>query len=100
MLSWCIFMSVEDDPIVALLVLDGTLADHMGELQRRLELIRSPGEPKIDPTAFGWVEQPAYFRERIRLIRGNPGFWINLPVLAGDFEILEEAHRLGFRIEV
>jgi 5'(3')-deoxyribonucleotidase len=93
-------MSEEDDPIVALFDMDGTLADHTGELHRRLERKRSPQEPPTDLEAFGWDGQPDHIRERIRAIRGNPGFWINLPALRAGFEILEEAHRLRFQIEV
>jgi 5'-nucleotidase len=93
-------MSEGEDPIVALFDMDGTLADHTGELQRRLDRMSSPQEPPADLSAFGWDDQPEYLRERIRLIRSNPGFWINLPILKAGFEVLEEAHRLGFQIEV
>lgn len=93
-------MSTEDNPIVALFDMDGTLADHNGELLRRLDLMRSPDEPATDLSASSWDSQPEYLRERIRVIRSNPGFWLNLPVLAAGFEVLEEAHRLGFQIEV
>jgi len=93
-------MNNEDQPIVALFDMDGTLANHTGELHRRLELMRSPHEPGIALEDFAWGSQPEYIQERVRVIRSNPGFWINLPVLARGFEILEEAHRLKFQIEV
>jgi 5'(3')-deoxyribonucleotidase len=87
-------------PIVALFDMDGTLADHNGELQRRLDALRSPSEPDIDIAVADWAELPSYLQARIRLIRGNPGFWIDLPMLRAGFEILEEARRLDFQIEV
>ncbi len=35
-----------ENPIVAIFDLDGTLADHSGELRRRLESMRSPQGPR------------------------------------------------------
>jgi 5'-nucleotidase len=93
-------MNGADEPIVALFDLDGTLADHNGELLRRLDLLRSPGEPDIELSSADWAGLPRYVQERVRIIRGNPGFWIELPLLRAGFEILEEAHRLNFQIEV
>jgi 5'-nucleotidase len=93
-------MTEPEVPIVALFDLDGTLADHDGELHRRLELMRSPAEPSDVPADFSRGSEPEYLLERRRAIRNNPGFWINLPPLRSGFEILEEAHRLGFQIEV
>jgi 5'(3')-deoxyribonucleotidase len=90
----------DDTPIVALFDLDGTLADHTGELTRRLARMRSPHEPEIVLEEFALDRAPEYLRERIRTIRSNPGFWVNLPVLTAGFEILEEAHARGFQIEV
>jgi hypothetical protein len=89
-----------DDPVVALFDLDGTLADHNGELGRRLALMRAPEEPESCYAELGNDVPPEHLRERIRAIRNNPGFWINLPKLSAGFEILEEAHKLGFQIEV
>jgi 5'-nucleotidase len=93
-------MNETEDPIVALFDMDGTLADHSGELRRRMEQLRSPGESPDDFKEFGWEEAPDYLRERMKAIRGNPGFWINLPPLEAGFAILEAAHGLGFQIEI
>src|SRR5689334_20236412 len=93
-------MTASDDPVVALFDLDGTLADHNGELRRRLELMRAPEEAEYPEGSLGMDRSPEYIRERMIAIRSNPGFWINLPVLPRGFEILEEAHRQGFQIEV
>lgn len=93
-------MTDADKPIVALFDLDGTLADHNGELRRRLDRMRSPGEPSDLPAAISWETAPEYLRERMKAIRGNPGFWINLPPLQAGFEVLEAAPRIGFQIEI
>ena len=78
-------MTEVEEPIVALFDLDGTLADHDGELHRRLERMRSPSEPPDAPVEVMWETAPEYLRERTKAIRGNPGFWINLPPLPGGF---------------
>ena len=92
-------MNEGDRPIVALFDLDGTLADHNGELLRRLDVLRFPGEADVELSSADWAGLPGYLQERVRIIRGNPGFWIELPKLRAGFEILEEAHRLNFQIE-
>jgi 5'-nucleotidase len=93
-------MTEPEKPIVALFDLDGTLADHNGELHRRLDQMRSPAESLDVPFQIAWETAPGYLRERMKAIRGNPGFWINLPPLRAGFEILEAAHSLGFQIEI
>src|SRR5689334_2500047 len=93
-------MADQENPIVALFDMDGTLADYSGELRRRLELMRSPHEPESEFHEFAWDEYPDFLRERIRAIKNNPGFWINLPPMLAGFEILEEAHRRNFQIEI
>ena len=87
-------------PMVALFDLDGTLADHNGELRRRLHLMRAPEETGETLVDVGLDRMPQHIQERVRAIRGNPGFWINLPPLRAGFEILEATHNLGFQIEV
>lgn len=93
-------MDDREKPIVALFDMDGTLADYSGELCRRLELMRSPHEPEKPSPHYVWEQVPDYLRERMKAIRDNPGFWVNLPPLDAGFQVLEEAHRLGFQIEV
>jgi 5'-nucleotidase len=93
-------MTEPETPIVALFDLDGTLADHNGELHRRLERMRSPAESPDVPFEPAREAAPGYLRERTKAIRGNPGFWINLRPIRAGFEILEAAHRLGFQIEI
>ena len=61
-------MSGGDQPIVALFDMDGTLADHTGELHRRLELMRSPLEPGTALEDFDLGSQPEHIQARARAI--------------------------------
>jgi 5'-nucleotidase len=82
---------------IALFDMDGTLCDYQGELSRRLEILRSPHEPKEE---WGWNNEPPYLYARMKLIKNNPGFWINLPRLDAGFEILDIIKNLEYRIEI
>lgn len=93
-------MDTTENPIVALFDLDGTLADYTGELRRRLGLMRSPNDPDLDPNVFRHDGEPDWLRQRRKMIQNVPGFWSSLPRLEAGFEILEQAHRLHFQIEV
>ena len=68
-------MADSDSPVVALFDLDGTLADHNGELDRRLAQMRAPEEPLHSYMELGFEASPEHVRQRIRAVRGNPGPW-------------------------
>jgi len=81
---------------VALVDLDGTLADYSGALHRDLTAIRSPEE--TGPLSYYAEEgpDPDWWRARTRMIRHQPGWWSGLGVLADGFEILEMLREAGF----
>jgi 5'(3')-deoxyribonucleotidase len=90
-------MAVDNKPAepIALVDLDGTLADFDGAMKAELEKLRAPGEdPTLDETAY---EDVPYVKARRRLIKSQPGFWRNLPRLALGFEVLAEIRELRFR---
>lgn len=93
-------MRIEDDPVIGLVDLDGTVAGYTEELQRRLALMRSSGEPENLVSGFGWDDEPPWIQERMQIIKGNPGFWSNLPRLKDGFEILNKMHAIGFSIHI
>jgi len=80
---------------VALVDLDGTLCDFDLAMKEALERLRSPLEDsKLDEFAY---EDVPHIKARRRLIKSQPGFWRNLPVLPLGFDILDMLQELGFR---
>jgi hypothetical protein len=84
-----------NDDNVALFDLDGSLAGYEERLARDLKLVASPNEPNCSI----WADHP-YLRERIRLIRNQPGWWEDLPVIQKGLDVFHEARRIGFSCQV
>lgn len=93
-------MELVDNPIISLVDMDGTLAGYTEELNRRLKLMASPEELQATQTGFAWDSEPKYIRERMQVIKANPGFWTELPPLEDGFEILNVLHDLGYSIHI
>jgi 5'-nucleotidase len=89
-------MAETKDDRVALIDLDGTVADYDGAMQRELEKLRAPEEPAVryerDP--------PVHIENRSRLIRRQPGFWRELARIPLGFEVVDELRELGFMLHV
>lgn len=83
---------------VALIDLDGTLADYDAAMNRELLKLQSPHDPPLDPDSVD--EGPLWLQERRRLIKRTPGFWQTLTKIPLGFEVLCEVRNLGFRIMV
>lgn len=81
---------------IALIDLDGTLADYDVAMRASLEKLRSPLEPPLKDIHGGepWLEA------RRDLIRQNPGFWRNLARIQRGFEVVEVLRELSFRLMV
>lgn len=84
--------------LIALMDLDGTLADYDGALQREMAKIASPGEPEF--RSFMDADRPAWLEARRHLISSIPGFWRNLAPLEAGMEIKAELEACGFCINV
>lgn len=83
-------------PAVALLDMDGTVANFDGIMTEAMERLRSPGEP-------AWVpgdKAPDWMEARSRLIATQPGFWRNLPKLQAGFDIAHALEALNFEVHV
>lgn len=79
--------------------LDGTLANHDGALIKDMSSIMSPNElPFVRKNED--EKEPAYIKERIRLIRSQRNWWENLDILPLGFAIYEMARKIGFQIHV
>lgn len=90
-------MDLTNKPI-ALFDLDGTLADHDAAARRGMNAIKSPSEPDWVPSATR--DAPDHIRERLRLVRSQPGWWESLDRYAPGFEILAEARTLEFECHI
>lgn len=82
---------------VALIDLDGTLADYDGAMKAELEKLRSPHEPPLgddNHVAEPWLEA------RQLLIKRSPGFWLSLPKIPRGFEVVDVLRALSFQLMV
>jgi len=89
-------MGMREIEKIALFDFDGVLADYDLAMARDYEKIKSPGD--LPYCSFKRDEEPPYVKERIKLIRCNPGWWRNLPEYKPGFDILKIAIDLGFQI--
>jgi 5'-nucleotidase len=80
---------------IALLDMDGTVADYAGQLATDLAPLMGPDEPKFDM----W-DAPIHIQRRMWLIKKQPGWWLNLPRFEPGFEILEVLLSIGFKVHV
>lgn len=89
-------MVVHDN--IALIDMDGTVADFDRRMQEELEKLRSPDErmrlPSIEEKGPDWLEA------RMGLIKRQPGFWRGLPRIDLGFEVVEELVALDFELHV
>lgn len=86
-------MRETDDDKVALVDMDGTLCDFRGALDRDVaRVLNGRGED---------VKVPACVIQEIEwLIRGTPGWYLNLKPLPLGFDILRMLQDIGFRIMI
>jgi len=82
---------------LALIDLDGTVADYDRGMREGLLELQSPGEPPIEESLR---ESPTWIEARRNLIRQTPGFWRKLPKLHRGFEIVAALRSLSFRLMV
>lgn len=89
---------MSENPI-ALVDMDGTIADYDAAQTRDLTRLRSPEE--TDPVVIhGKGEWPDHYRARVDMIRNQSGWWRNLGKLEDGFRVVEMMRRLGYEIHV
>lgn len=91
-----------DHDLIALVDLDGTLADYSGALRQSLSRICHPTErdflSRVDN--FHKLEEYDYWKSRMDLIKSQPGWWRDLPRLEENFKIVDLFRELGFKVHV
>ena len=82
---------------VALIDMDGTLADFDGQMRRDLSAMQGPNEP--DPV-FGPTDDFHHIEARKNAIKAKPGWWRSLPALPDGFRVLEMLRSHEFRLVI
>jgi len=85
-----------DEPPIALVDLDGTVADYDLAMKESMEPLWAPDEERAD--LHSW--HPPHVRARVNLVRSQPGWWRNLKPLKRGFEIIELLRKHKFRLMV
>lgn len=84
---------------VALIDLDGTLADFDGAMFNALKNLASPGED-CSPEIMDQLSETPHIKARRRLIKSIPGFWRNLPTLEDGFIVLDILREFNFALNI
>jgi hypothetical protein len=81
---------------IALVDLDGTLADYDGAMERDLRAISS--EPL--PDDYHESSVGGIWRARVELVRARPGWWESLEPIPAGLELLKYCADIGFDIHI
>lgn len=80
--------------------MDGSLADYEAALIRDLNLLRSPQEVQVERGNLWDLEKFDHIRERMHLIKNQPGWWLNLAPILKGFAVFSIAKEIGFRNQI
>ena len=83
---------------IALFDMDGTLCDFEGTLKSDLKKLAGPNEPEYP--LHDEANTPEYIIERMRLIKKQPNWWFNLPVLNEGLTFYHLCKTVGFDIHI
>lgn len=92
-------MSEAEDRI-ALIDLDGTVADYDSEMQAQMRRIMAPSEEVYTHRPVLDEDELEHMKARRKLIQRQTGFWRRLKPLAMGFEVIEEMRHLKFGLHV
>ena len=92
----------DDQDAIALVDLDGTVADYSGALSREMRAIQHPDE---EPYADRYEEMTKrtelpHVEARRKMIQRVPGFWRNLEGLPLGFDVVDDLRTTGFQLHV
>jgi 5'(3')-deoxyribonucleotidase len=90
-------MSTSGGDLVALIDLDGTLADYDEAMRREMRAIQAPDESPFDSRHS---PDAPHVDARRKLIHRQPGFWRDLQPISLGFEVVEELRALHFVLHV
>ena len=79
---------------IALIDMDGTVADYEGQLRHDLNLLRHPDEP-LDI----WSDEP-HVEQRRRLVKALPGWWRKLQPITNGLLVVQLMRSHGFQLQI
>ena len=85
---------------IALFDMDGSLADYDGAMVRELAELRAPDEAPTTRETLWLSEKRDHVLARMRLIKGQPGWWLALDPIAMGMKVLRLCEELGFDVHV
>lgn len=83
---------------IALIDLDGTLADFAGAMARDLALLRAPEEPA--PLSWDDEKQPPHIKARWKMIKQQPDWWAQLEYLESGRWLVETLTALDYKLHI
>lgn len=92
-------LTMADEDRIALIDLDGTVADYDTALKEAMRSLQSPNEPAYSDRYTGGIEPP-YIEARRKMIQRQPGFWRNLAPLPLGFQVVQELREYAFDLHV
>ena len=84
--------------IIALLDMDGTVADYEGQLVRDMRLLQGPNEAPFE--AWGSNNDIPHLKARMHLIKSRGVWWESLPELPVGMKIVKKLKELDFNIHI
>ncbi len=91
-------MEQETDQI-ALIDLDGTVADYDKSFRQKMVPLLSPSE-EMPMDRYTYASEPPHMEARRKLIQSVPGFWRDLEVIEMGMEVVEEIRKIGFEMHI
>ena len=86
---------------IALIDLDGTIADYDASMTRYQRLLQSPGEePYTGRYGANEEHEPVHLAARRKVVQRQPGFWRDLAPLPAGFAVVEMLRAVGFELHV
>lgn len=81
---------------IALVDMDGTIANYQEALTAEMIKLQAPGEP---PYQF-YGEREPHIEAREALIKRQAGFWRSLPKIQLGFDIVEDLRNIGYGLHI
>lgn len=85
---------------IAMFDLDGSLANYVDALVRDMIQLSSPDDDPITADNLYTLEKQQHIRNRMRLIKRQPNWWLDLEPIENGFTAMNIAKQIGFNIQI